>query len=372
MDTHYTATMNTLSVWVPPPPPPPVFPPELLEALFAFLSVFLTPFFVMALNFALVPVNLVFAPVETLLFAFYHEFERQQLLYKLVGDVLGALPFAVPHHFVFGIVIPWLVATQCRLWQAFAWRWWRMAAGVWVLFLRHTHLGWLLELVVAWTFFRGARAPPAVVEQGNVSDPSLPNLAVAHAVGARFAQDNRLRHADLAAGGLQTARLRRRARWVRSLEQYLGSRPGVVGRLVRGRWTPDLPSSDLSPCTSGLLNLLDCEVKLLGGGVVPSTNPAINEPFLVVQTAEGREVIAPNLLGRLTRGTLGRERTDVLMAQLRSRAVEWCKSQDVVEWAQPLLVPPAVARAMVPTAPEVAALSAMRAAGAPVPTTQSL
>jgi len=103
---------------------------------------------------------------------------------------------------------------------------------------------------------------------------------------------------------------------------------------------------------NAVLALLEGDTKVLGGGLVPSEDPTINEPFLIVQRESGREVIVPNLLGRLCRGTFGRERDANLLAQLRARAVEWCTSKEVTEAVVPLLVPGMVAMAMCETAPE--------------------
>jgi hypothetical protein len=103
---------------------------------------------------------------------------------------------------------------------------------------------------------------------------------------------------------------------------------------------------------NAVLALLEGDTKILGGGLVPSEDPNCNEPFLIVQRDSGREVVVPNLLGRLCRGTLGRERDANLLAQLRARAVEWCTSKEVVEAVVPLFVPGMVALAMCETAPE--------------------
>jgi hypothetical protein len=111
------------------------------------------------------------------------------------------------------------------------------------------------------------------------------------------------------------------------------------------------------------LAILDGDVKVLGGGLLRSENPAEREPFLVIQTDNGREVVVPNLLGTLCRGTFGRERDASLLAQLRSRAVEWCAKTKVLPCVVPLLVPGHVALAMRETAPERLARESLEADG---------
>lgn len=170
-------------------------------------------------------------------------------------------------------------------------------------------------------------------------------------------------HASVTAGGFTPARLRRRSRWVTALQEYLGGRPGVVGRLVRGRWVPDLPAPSRAASANAILALLDGEAKLLGGGVLRSGDPSINEPFLVVQMEHGREIVCPNLMGFLCRNTFGRERDAVLLATLRSRAVEWCKDKKVPAFEQPLIIPGHVSLAMRLSAPERFAHESLAAAG---------
>ncbi|AZT88665.1 hypothetical protein PmAV1_gp1 [Periconia macrospinosa ambiguivirus 1] len=247
----------------------------------------------------------------------------------------------------------WLPSTVYTMVWLHCWIWWVavfLAKWAWLLVLRKTTLGWLLEVVLAFVN-RGSRAPPAVLRGEAVLIGGVPAPQVLGR-GQAYAQAAMVPHASVTAGGLTPTRCRRRSRWVRSLQEYLGTRPGVIGRLIRGRWVPDLPDSRRAVTANAVLALLEGDTKVLGGGLVPSSDPTVNEPFLIVQRDSGREVIVPNLLGRLCRGTFGRERDASLLAQLRSRAVEWCTSKEVTEAVVPLLVPGMVALAMCETAPE--------------------
>lgn len=254
------------------------------------------------------------------------------------------------------------------LWVVYGWVCIRWVGAVvmlsrvfWVRLGRYTPLGWLLEVVLAFVL-RSAKAPPAVMRAEVVNQFGVP-APVAHAEGIQYAQASNLVHASVLAGGLTPTRCRRRARWVCSLQSYLGGRPGIVGSLVKRRWSPDLPLSSRPFSVNAVLATLDGDTKLLGGGVIRSEDPDNNQPFLVVERDGGREVVVPNLLGRLCRGTFGRERDASLLAQLRSRAVEWCTEQKVQSCLMPVLVPGHVAMAMVETAPERLARESLEAKG---------
>lgn len=213
----------------------------------------------------------------------------------------------------------------------------------WKYAFRHFTLGWLLELVAAglcrlfWT-------PPPVAAGCGTSlgldntchdDKTLgPGKAFASATGCAYA--------STAAGGLTPSRLRRRARWVRVLQQTLGGRPGIVGRLASGRWTPDLPSRYLPDSVNAFLALYDGEAKLLGGGVLPNSMGEHHEPFVVVETRTGRRVIAIGLLTQLNLYACFRPRTEELLAGLRSRALQWFKERAVPSYSAALVLPDAV------------------------------
>lgn len=256
------------------------------------------------------------------------------------------------------ILVFWLIMlpSELKAWVEITIRWWKVVFWLikvlYLVAIRRTVLGWLLELMLAWVY-RGTTAPPPVQRAEVTIDGTIPMAQLAHGRGIVYAQAANLPHASVVAGGLTPARLRRHSRWVGMLQEYLGGRPGVVGELVRGRWIPDLTSTGRPLTVNSVLALLDGEAKLLGGGVLPTDDLMRHEPFLVVELlGKGRQVIVPNLMGRLCRNTFGRERDSSLLAQLRSRAVEWCADAKVAASVVPLIVPGHVALAMVETAPE--------------------
>lgn len=214
---------------------------------------------------------------------------------------------------------------------------------VWLVGIRNTIPGWLLEVLLAYAQ-RGSRALPPVlgVEDAEGTREAQPGEALWY--GRSIAQGNNLRHASVAAGGLTPARIRRRARWVNSLQKYLGGRPGVIGKLIRGRWEPDLPSSERTDVANVLLSLVDSELKLLGGGAVPVKGNKGDGVYFVVETPEGREVVFPHLLGRLSRFSALRCRDSTLWTGLRTRAQEWVKSAGIREDIAALVLPTHVAR----------------------------
>jgi len=137
------------------------------------------------------------------------------------------------------------------------------------------------------------------------------------------------------------ARPRRRAVWVRRLEVVLGVAPGVVGQLVRGRWRPDLPSSELSLGANLILSHFEDGARILGGGSVLAKDRGFDgvssEAYLIVELADGsREVVFPGLVSSLAAYAFLRERSATLVGALRSRAVEWFKGRSLssdLTWA---------------------------------------
>jgi len=120
-------------------------------------------------------------------------------------------------------------------------------------------------------------------------------------------------------------RLRKRSRFVRALECLLGEAPGTVGKLWRGRWTPDLPSSALSHGANFVLALRSEGVRILGGGSVQTDKP-IDGVYIVTELADGSvEVLFPEIVGRLAAYAIFRDRDATLLSALRLRALELCK-----------------------------------------------
>lgn len=222
---------------------------------------------------------------------------------------------------------------------------------LWKLIIRRTTLGWLLELSAAW-FFRGSLAPPPTLEADVAPSLGLDRGEnAAHILGMGFAAQANVVHASITAGGLTPSRFRKRSVWTNRLQKYLGGRSGVVGELVNRRWTPDLPNDQRPTIANALLGMLDCEAKLLGGGVMPS-EAGSNEVFLVVETNSGRLVICPELLANLALYACFRPRTQELLLGLRSRAREWFSKKEIAASAAVFVLPDTVACAFKETAPE--------------------
>jgi hypothetical protein len=141
------------------------------------------------------------------------------------------------------------------------------------------------------------------------------------------------------------ARPRRRARWVRQLEETVCP-PGFVGRLVAGRWTPDLPG----PSRSDPLNLLLAHrahgVKVLGRSTVPGKDregEACVYTGYTVESPDGSlDFVLPELVFALSSYSCFRQRESTLVLALRSRALEWCKQRGLSDPFTNLVVPAAV------------------------------
>lgn len=250
----------------------------------------------------------------------------------------------------------WLPATTAAYvrWVWAVGRFLRILAGwFWELVIRRTTLGWLLEVAAAW-LLRGSLAPPPVSRAEEVfcdlGSDSGENRA--RILGMAYALENSVEHASLTSGGLTPSRLRSRSTWTNRLQHHLGGRAGIVGDLVRRRWTPDLPSSDRTLSANSFLGLFDGEAKLLGGGVMPSTSDGKQYPFLVVETGAGRLVVAPDLLAHLYLYACFRPRTRDLLSGLRSRAREWFREHGIADLASALVLPDTVAAAFRESAPE--------------------
>jgi len=252
--------------------------------------------------------------------------------------------------FFWFVWLPLVVATyvQFLLWAKAVF--FRFAVLLWKLVFRRLVLGWLLELAAAW-LLRGSLSPPSVLRSEVIVDVSLSGSQLAQARGIAFAQAANVAHASVTAGGLTPTRHRKRAVWTNRLQAYLGGRPGAVGDLIRGRWTPDLPSDQRPASVNALLGLADLDVKLLGGGVLP-TGVYEHEVFIVVDTSLGRLVIAPALLAKLSLYSCFRPRTPDLLSGLRARAREWFSEKGVADLASAFVLPDTVMLAFKETVPE--------------------
>lgn len=240
----------------------------------------------------------------------------------------------------YGSWVLWFVYTAVPWTFGFFWR----VVG------RRTYLGWLLECAVAF-LLRGSLAPPPVSRAEVVPEVSVVGDQLARTRGIAYAQAAGVAHASVTSGGLTPSRVRGRSVWTNRLQAYLGGRPGVIGDLVRGRWVPDLPAAGRPLSVNALLGLADLELKLLGGGVLPTT-VLEHEVFLVVETRDGRRVVAPALLAKLCLYACFRPRTPDLLSGLRARAREWFSEKGVADMASAFVLPDTVELAFAESAPE--------------------
>jgi len=158
------------------------------------------------------------------------------------------------------------------------------------------------------------------------------------------------------------SRIRQRARWVNALsdELDLGEARGLVGSLLKGRWTPDL-TREYANCR-GLRVFADARaagLKFLGGGtttmVTGEGEAAVARVYAYTYAFhEGKTFrVYPELLAKLAVYASLRKRSPALVLALRTRASDWCKKvgMDIEEVAHVLA--PSVAIAYLPTTQEV-------------------
>jgi len=164
--------------------------------------------------------------------------------------------------------------------------------------------------------------------------------------------------------GYGCARVRRRALWVRKLQGLLGGPVGVVGDLLRGRWTPG-PTATQGPLVSSVSSLLAGGARVVGGGLLSvsgSTEPG--KLFLRVVTPHGvQRTVCPDLLGKLAAYAWMRPRDGVLLEALRSRARDWCKLKELPEFVVPWVVSGTVTSVMLGTVLDEASAYEMESAG---------
>jgi len=157
--------------------------------------------------------------------------------------------------------------------------------------------------------------------------------------------------------------------------------------VLRGTWEPDLVSRHQSPTVNALLALSKDGLKVLGGGLLPTTtinDSDLAEPgseehhtalrkeaatgldnliYLVVDAPEGRRVLVPTLLGGLAQYSVFRDRDADLLAALKTRAREWFRENEVDPLVGALLLPDNVSFAFLESGPEVAAKDMLIATG---------
>jgi hypothetical protein len=154
-------------------------------------------------------------------------------------------------------------------------------------------------------------------------------------------------------------RLRRRSRWVCSLQQALNGEVGAVAALFRGRWVPDLPSLQRGRSVNFLAALTSDGVQFLGGGLCygkgedGSSTPVA---YVSGQTRDGWEFqVFPSLVAKLSNHALFRTRNAALLALLRLRALEWRREQGLDHYDLAFGLADSVCLASLETAWEVSA-----------------
>lgn len=222
-------------------------------------------------------------------------------------------------------------------------------------------LEWLLEASPAQEFL----APDAADEQAWVLDHPRLMRGVA---GASVTS------------GVAGTRLRRRARWVRALQEELGGRWGVVGEVLRGRWEPDLPEQHGSDVLRYVAASVENGVRILGGGFArvgleraeegesedslrERRSRAAEKGFYLLVSFEGcDDVVFPHLVGHLRQHSLFRQRDSSLLLGLRSRAVDWCRARGFDSWVSDVAVASAVTLAFERSTHEELAIPRVEAA----------
>lgn len=225
----------------------------------------------------------------------------------------------------------------------------------WFIYDTPQFLRWLSSV------YSGRSTSPLGVEQG--FGATRVNQALGY--GQSLSLQEGIPHVSASGALSQVPRLRVRGRATRMLQKILNGPVGSVGKFMRGRWTPDLPSSVRSPELNALLACSTRGTKLLGIGAVHTTSQSspVIHVYVVVETPEGRELVIPSLDAKLAQYSFLRERTPELFRGLRTRAVDWFKQEELPLWLGPLVLPGAVARACLTTAPEEAAVKVMADAG---------
>lgn len=151
---------------------------------------------------------------------------------------------------------------------------------------------------------------------------------------------------------LYYTRMRRRARWVRALENILGGRRGTLRQVLVGRWVSQLPHGAGRSYQTYLQAGIEGGVRILGGGFQTwgeDGQPKADSVYYIVDTGEGVEAVFPALLGRLRQYALGRQRNGELFGALRTRAQSWCSGAGLDACTSDIAIASAVSLAMVPS-----------------------
>jgi hypothetical protein len=141
-----------------------------------------------------------------------------------------------------------------------------------------------------------------------------------------------------------TSRIRPRGRLTAAIAEAI-SGPGMVGSFLRGRWTPDLPSSRRSPAVNALLTASRDGLKVLGVGTEPCATGF--KDYVLVESCTGeRRLIFPELQARLHLYASLRPRDYALFQGIRSRSASWFKDEGLPSWCILLAFSSSVADAL--------------------------
>jgi hypothetical protein len=149
--------------------------------------------------------------------------------------------------------------------------------------------------------------------------------------------------------------------------EALAIKEGMLGAFLSGRWTPDLPSGGAPSLSDWLASVIDVGAKVVGGGLCGVGDPKHKQqPFVRLCLGNTVVNVLPGLLARLVNYSCFRQRGPSLLAALRTRAVEWCKENHVLDVDSALCMPGTVALAYCKSGPEVAAEGLLRSVAAGV------
>lgn len=168
------------------------------------------------------------------------------------------------------------------------------------------------------------------------------------------------------------SRLRRRSRFVNRLSDELKLEKGIVGSILRGRWTPDLPTASWPAENRFLAGLLRDGAKVLGGGLCgKSPIPAGLGPedprtevvtYLRIDISGTEILVIPKLVGFLSVRSVFCKRDSALVGSLKTKAIEWCRQRALDHTSVSLALPGSVALACARHAPEEEAESVLELA----------
>jgi hypothetical protein len=158
--------------------------------------------------------------------------------------------------------------------------------------------------------------------------------------------------------------VRRRALWVRRVQDLVGGRLEFVGNLLSGRWCDDLLTDGANPYRAALRSWVTGGVAIVGGGRMVTKEKAKPLVYLIANGAcGGQRLLFPSLIGQLKAYAWMRPRTEQLLIALRSRARDWCNDNCLPGYLWPSVVSGATLSAMEEDGSEMEAEISLRNSG---------